>query len=732
MEKVNKNTEEYLIEQIDKAVNELVFPKYKLQKAYNYYNGIRDAEQFRHLEENFGIGNPTSIEFTPLIKKHVDALIGEYLNTPILPKVSCKDSKTLSNIQRDKNLKIVNEVFNYLNNHLHNSLVAFVDGKTNTDTSIQHDIDNIKEDIETNFISEYEIASQNIIEYIMQSRQINLIEKLKQLLLDLIVTGTCYYRVRPTKNKNNIDIEVYNPLNTFIDRNPESNFIKDSYRIVVRKWMTKTQILNKYGEDLDKDSLEELEGIFEGQFDTAQYYIRSFNNQPTGYPMTDGINAGQEVVPGFPSDEYRVYSNKLIPVYEVEYITSNKSKKGYDNDNYKGIRMGQSIYVTYGKDENIVRSIDDPSMCCCSTNGLLFNNRGTEAYSLVLACANLQDKYDILHFYRDSIIANSGTTGDWLDLSMLPTKLGVDLPERIQKFIAYKKAGVALVDTSQEGRAFNNNTTFAGFDDTVKAQTIQGIQISIESIESTCSSITGVFRERLNGIQQHDAVTNVKVGVQNSFIITKQYYHQMDMVTTEILSDALNIAKIVYKKGITGTLILGDKLQKVFTALPEHFTVSDFDVHLTSSSDVIKDLETIKQITFELVKNNNVETDIIIEALTSKSLTGLKTSVNKSLKKKKAENNMIQQLQQKLEETVNQSKQLAETNNQLQSEIKSITNNNQQLEMQKMQMLDKLEWFKARAEKTYKDKVNEINEKKVEIEYAQLYDNNPNNNEVKF
>jgi hypothetical protein len=31
----------------------------------------------------------------------------------------------------------------------------------------------------------------------------------------------------------------------------------------------------------------------------------------------------------------------------------------------------------------------------------------------------------------------------------------------------------------------------------------------IDSIEATASSITGVFRERLNGIQQRDAVTNV-------------------------------------------------------------------------------------------------------------------------------------------------------------------------------------------------------------------------------
>ena len=93
-------TNDELIDKTDKAITELVYPKWDLQKAYNYYNGIRDEEQFRYLEENFGIGNPTSLEFTPLIKKHIDALIGEYLGTPIIPKVYCKDTETLNNIDR--------------------------------------------------------------------------------------------------------------------------------------------------------------------------------------------------------------------------------------------------------------------------------------------------------------------------------------------------------------------------------------------------------------------------------------------------------------------------------------------------------------------------------------------------------------------------------------------------------------------------------------------------------
>jgi hypothetical protein len=44
---------------------------------------------------------------------------------------------------------------------------------------------------------------------------------------------------------------------------------------------------------------------------------------------------------------------------------------------------------------------------------------------------NLQDEYDLLRYYRNNLIANSGTTGDWLDISLLPKELGKNFSERI-------------------------------------------------------------------------------------------------------------------------------------------------------------------------------------------------------------------------------------------------------------------------------------------------------------
>lgn len=729
---MKKKTEDEMIACINKAITELVYPKYKLQKAYNYYNGVRDAEQFRALEENFGLGNPTSIEFIPLIRKHIDALIGEYLETPILPKVTCKDTGTLTNIARDKHLKIVKEVFNYLKAHLNNSILAFIDGKNITDKAVESQLKKIISDIDKNYISEYEIAAQNVLEYIMQSRNTDLTEKLKTLFKDLLITGYAYYRVKPSPEGNNIDIEVLNPLNVFIDKNPESIYIKNSYRAVVRKWLSKTQILNKYGEIMDKDTIKELEDLYEGIYDNSTYYVRTFTNQATGYPATDGIDAGQEIVPGFPADEYRITNYKLIPVYEVEWTETRKEDGKFVMDRYEGVRIGESIFIHSDIPQNVMRTKDNPSFCTLSTSGIYYSTRSAEAYSLVLACANLQDKYDVLHFYRDSLIANSGTSGDWLDLSMLPTVLGADVPERLQKWLGYKKGGVALIDTSQEGRAFNNNTSFAGFDDTIKAPTIQAIELAIERTENTCSSITGVFRERLNGIEQHDAVSNVKVGIKNSFTVTKQYYQQMDLLTNELLIDCLNTAKIVYKKGITGALILGDKGVKVFTALPEYFTVTDFDIHIASSTNVIQDMELIKQLIPEFIKAGNVDPSIIVEAITSRSLTELKTNVSESLKKQREENNIIAQLQQQVEQLTQELQQAQNQLQQAQSKIESLNEAKLQLEKAKLESESGVNWYKAKADKKYKEGTIENDSKRVELEVAQMYDGNMHNNKVKY
>ena len=125
------------IEKINSCISDLVYDKVQLRKAYNYYHCKRDPGQFKHIEDNYGIGTPTSIGFTPLIKKHIDVLIGEYLELDPDLQISCKDEATISNMNREKQLEITTQIIGFLKQHLNNSLLKFINKQDVTDIAIK-------------------------------------------------------------------------------------------------------------------------------------------------------------------------------------------------------------------------------------------------------------------------------------------------------------------------------------------------------------------------------------------------------------------------------------------------------------------------------------------------------------------------------------------------------------------------------------------------------------------
>lgn len=732
MIKTRNDKEQEIIDNIDRAINELVYEKTSIIKAYNYYHGKRDPEQFRHLEENYGIGTPTSVEFVPLVKKHIDVLIGEYLTIPVMPKISCKDKETLSNIHREKQLHMHNSVIKELKQHLNNTIYSAIRGEKNqtSDAEVQNRITTILEELDRNFISNYEIAAQNIVDYAMQARNIDFTNKRKIILTHLLISGTCYYKVCPTSSNTNVDLKILNPINTFIDRNPESPYLKHSARAVHREYLTKHQILARYGEVLNKEDLEVLENMEAySQDGSTTTYLRSYDSV-TGNNITDGILGGFEVTPLLPFERNTSKYFRLYPVHEVEWLQTDKEDGEYITNRYEGVRIGTSIYIPTGKSKNVWRSQDDKKHCSLSINGIFYSDINGDPFSLILATANLQDKFDVLNFYRDNLIAESGTAGDWIDIAYLPKVLGSDLTERLMKFKAYSKQGMKLLDSSQEGMP-PMNTTFGGFDDTLKLQSIQGIDLAIQRVEETVSTITGVFREKLGGIEQKDAVTNVQVGVRQSTYITKQYYQLMDLMTREILIDILNLAKVVFKNGLSGTIILGESLNKIFTALPEYFTITDHDIHITDSSETTLEQETIKQLTTEFTKAGIVDPEVILEAVTSKSLTRMKSDVLAALNRKKLENNQLGQLSQQVEQLNEQLKQTSSEAQKLQQQIERLNAEKLAMERERLQFEKELEWYKARGENSHNAALLEFEKQRIGLEAAQLLDASKQNDEIR-
>lgn len=733
---LKKGSDQYLTENCDRIIGELVKEKEHLFKAYNYFNGVRDHYQYEHLEKNEGVGNPTSIGFTPLVRKHVEAIVGEYLTTDPKPRISCKDKKTLSNIFRDKELAIAQKTKQWLSQYLENAIYSaiFTGGQEQNgqqqqivDQEIQREMTEIEDMVNRNFISNYEIAAQNICNYVLQDRRIDFKNKLEQLFLNMLISGESYYRVVKSHNGTNFRLELCDPMNTWVDKDPKSRYMKNGHKSVIRKWMTEEEIIIKYGDYLTESDIKELSRYKMHFSENSNFLLITGQESRCGSIKNPGIMHG---VGAHPEAVDYIFERQwdLIPVYEVEWIDYKKKDGKYIGVRYHVTRIHSDIYILDGEDEDMPRDIDEQNEARLSVNGIWYTNGHGAPYSLMLATADQQDNYDLLLYKKDNIAALAGTAGAIVDIAQLPEMLGEDMTERLMKYQALRKIGLAVIDTSQEG-SMQQNTFYGGFDDTKGLSAIQYIQLAIEMTENIVSSMTGVFRERLGGIEARDAVQNVEVGMQQSYIITKRYYQAMDTLVSEILMDCLDMAKIVYKKGLTGQIILGDQ-KTIFEVAPKYYTTTSFDIHLADSAEIIKEQEMIKQLAMQFAGSNLVDPETLFIMATSKSLTEMREAAIKSLREKKAENNQLQQLQQQLEEAQQNMQQMQKQLEQSTKKLAQLNEKKLNIEQQNNQMDQELGYYKIEKDAELKNRELDIIEQRNKLEAAQLLDNNPNNDEV--
>ena len=205
----------------------------------------------------------------------------------------------------------------------------------------------------------------------------------------------------------------------------------------------------------------------------------------------------------------------------------------------------------------------------------------------------------------------------------------------------------------------------------------------------------------------------------------------MDCLTEEIMLDVLNCAKRVFKKGLTGTIILGDKLQRIFTALPQNFTMTDYDVHVSTSTDIIKDTEQLRALVPELVKAQLISPEIIIDIMTTKDLSNLKQRIRKALQKQKQEMSQMQQLTQQNEQLTKQLQELQQQLSKAQGKIETLNEAKLQIEREKAQKDYEVKKYAAEATDKYQTEKNRIEDERTRIEIMQLSDGNPYNDTVR-
>jgi len=678
-----KSAFEYLRSNVDHHINTLITDKSHIRTARNLYAGKRDAEEFKFLEESFGVETPIAVRMTSLIKPRIDILLGILLSEEFTFSTSIKDGKSLDHDNESKKILLINSVVKSVNN----SLAAKIGKSGEPNKTAALNLEKLEADNDKAFVSIITEAADTLIKFFSTDPGINHVQSKKLFMLDLLLAGEAYYKTEVIRKGSDPVRTVIKPENYFTNKVNSAQFMSTGIKPnatagVERVIMTATEIINLWGVYLTD---EDKEGLYRtGNNGAAANFNHEYLN-PANYEA--GNNFEHLGMDGF-NNKYKenthvVYitewlANNELTVEDPEIYTNTEEitmtkeevtlfgkgagsgipkKVYYRLDRYKGIRIGEDLYVNMGKDLHAPRGVENPWVTTLSVNGLFYNDRSGDPYSVALSIKDIQDSYDITMFFRDNLVANTGVSGSRIDLAALPKMFGPKFSDRMIKFINYRKQGMEFYDSSEEGMA--NMQPLGNFESSLGSNVITQIALILESLEKQADMVTGINRSMYTAAEQRDAVSNVKIGQENVMLITKDLFTLVKSIEAAMLTDLLNSARVAYVTGKRGQYILGDR-QKYFEILPENFRFTDFVINPVDDSRDKNRIASLKAAVPNLIQSGLIESDVLVKVIMEDSPTAVINMIEASAERLRLLNDKTGQLSQEAEQAKEQAKTTAQ------------------------------------------------------------------------
>jgi hypothetical protein len=624
--------------------------KEKLMEAYTIRNGKRSTKKFEYLQQAYGIFFPAKIRHIPVLKSMFDAIAAIDQTTPLDFKVTSKDVESLKTNQNDAREAIIKGFVSMAKQKIEDAAEFFDSDKRGEspappEKTSEREMKSFLHKIHGNFKSDLEINAQDFLESMIQRLEL---EVLKSIMIeDLITAGSEYYQVKALEVGKKPLVRVINPLNVFYRKDPEKKFLKDHSRVLLKEKITIQDLLMNHGHKMDKEAVKRLMESKDINIDSGNKFWRMIDMSYTALRSNFSDKTYDELFDTEVDFYYGEWMANTEIEYEDSYVEKGKvkyeKKRKYRKDRFEGYRVNEDIYFGLQKSDFIYRPTDDPYNCFLTINGVSYNDRNGEPYSLVLNTEDIADKMDMLHYIWESMIAMSGNKAAVVNYKAIPKWLSNDPKDRVFKWLGMVKTGAAIVDPSQPGAKDFHNT---GQIDMSIDQSINVILEMIQYLEEVAGKITGVSRQLMGSIKSDDLNGTTKMAMNQSSMVLMPFMFTHHSLMKHMLTDVINVGRLCYENGFMSSYIHGDINQKIFSIDNEKFWLADFDVWLSNSGDEHKSIEELKALSFELVKANQIDAMDAVNMNTIKSLTKIKEALKRSIMLR--EDSQVDELQQQL------------------------------------------------------------------------------------
>lgn len=691
-----KQDSEYLSAKVDSIINDLYHTDSNTIRLFQYYHGIRSNSKLSQLVAKDGLSNPMEMDFLSIIKPRVNVLLGVQKDHPMQYNVECSGNDLYFKEEEEEKDKILKEVYNSVRKtnldtinkfeeelKERNKTVRFsdyFDAKTlqldekayseaikskaiHSTRILEKEIKNIVDETKKSFKSIIHQQSDLVLQTLQDKNKLS--NKIVTWLKHLLICGKMYGRANFTHKGEMPKIDVLHPLFVYHPTLEEGQSVGDCPQAYYVKRMSKVDILNKYGHLM---SIEQRKDFYNSnaesswlQSDTtwSSAMYDSFNRN--GADTLDNMYNAEIGSDFFSPSSRNPSTNKVYcNIYEVEWIEMNErevnGKKVLVQDLYQAIRIGGpgGFYLDMGESDKAIRDVDNPLKTRLTIEGCTISDVDNIFSTLVGSIMNVQDKYDFINLLRENLLHNAHVGGISIDINAIPTYLGDDVVERIDKWMDNIRAGYNLVDPSQEGMTDpGGHYATKTFDSNLNPNLIQALDMVLDKYEQNAGDITGINRQMLGQFQERDGAAVTKQALAQASLQTKEWFSMLDYFIEIILTSSLNMARVSLTKGQTLSYTLGSK-SKTFNINP-NFNIVNYNVKVVDSLKEASKLERLRGFVQPLIESAGLSKEEVIEIAIADSAQQVYSKLQSIIEEQKLgqlnqSQGQVEQLQQQLEE----------------------------------------------------------------------------------
>jgi hypothetical protein len=267
--------------------------------------------------------------------------------------------------------------------------------------------------------------------------------------------------------------------------------------------------------------------------------------------------------------------------------------------------------------------------------------------------------YDIAYYKRELEIATYKGSFAAINASLVPS--GWDPKEWI-KYMTINKIGFLdptneiLKGPSQGKSAGAFNTLTATNVNIGDPNAIQMYTNLLLSIEDTLGKVAGVSGAREGQIQNSQAVGNVEREVTQTSHITEKWFAIDSNFRKRALTKFLECCKYAYKENPKkGYMILND-MESVLVDNFDEFCMSEFDIHISNSTEDTNLYENLKQLSQAAIQNGQAKISDLIAISQSESVQEVGIRLEKSAKELQEQQEKLKQMDQQTAQQNNEAK----------------------------------------------------------------------------